>query len=212
MQSYAPHLEPGNYTTPAHDPANGPDAIYSSNLGYGSFASQYSKQPNDVPSTVLNSWVQPPKSGYEVEAGPGGSLVASEHGKSATAPYATGSGWASEFSAGDDSLTQWNLPHWLLDPLLPVMPVSASVSASSFGTTDGSSHVSHELKRNEVVNPELTCFFQPASSAIASGECVGGHPQHRNWICTQCYKSVRKADRVSHHLGHLNLKEWKCTW
>ena len=91
MQSYAPYHEPSNYTTPAHDPDNGPNAVYSSNLGYSGFASQYSKQPNNVLFTVLNSWVQPPKSEYEVKAVPGGSLVASEHGKLATAPYAMGS-------------------------------------------------------------------------------------------------------------------------
>ena len=125
-----------------------------------------------------------------------------------TATYATDSGRASEFSVGDDSLTQWNPAHWVLDPLLAV----TSVSASSFGTTGGSSRVSHELKRNEVVDPELTGCFQPASSVIGLGEGVGKDSQRQHWICTQCHKSVRKADRVSHHLRHLNLKEWKCTW
>ena len=202
VQSYAPYLEPGNYTTPAHDPANGYNGVYLGNLGHSSFPSQYSSQPNNVPPTILGSWVQP------LEAGPRGSPVTSRHDMSGTATYATGSGWTSEVSVGDDSLTQWNPSHSVQDPLLPV----TSVSALSFGTTGGGSRVRHELKRNEVVDPELTGFFQPASSVIASGEDVGKHSQRRQWICTQCYKGVRKAERVSHHLGHLNLKEWTCTW
>ena len=205
VQSYAPYVEPGNYTTPVHDPANGSNGVYPGNLGHSSLTSHYSRQPNDVSPTVLNSWVQP------LEAGARGSSLAFEHDKSGTATYVTGSGWGSEFSVGDDSLTQWNTSHWLLDPFLPATSVpSDSVSASSFGTTDGSSRVSHELKRNEVVDPELTGFFQPALSVIASGECVGKDSQQ--WVCTQCHQNVRKADRMSHHLGHLNLKEWKCTW
>ena len=133
VQSYAPYLEPGNYTTLAHDPADGSNGVYLGNLGHSSFASQYSSQPYDVPPTVLN-WDQP------LEAGPRGSPVTSRHDMSGIATYATCSGWASKFSVGDDSLTH------------------SSVSASRFGTTGGGSHVSHELKRNEVVGaPCIVC-------------------------------------------------------
>lgn len=35
---------------------------------------------------------------------------------------------------------------------------------------------------------------------------------HTLCVCTMCHKDIRKADRVSHCLGHMGLKEWRCEW
>ena len=35
---------------------------------------------------------------------------------------------------------------------------------------------------------------------------------HALCVCTRCHKDIRKADRVSHCLGHMGLKEWRCEW
>ena len=94
----------------------------------------------------------------------------------------------------------------MLDHLLPVTSLSASVeSASSFGITDGSSRVSHEHEGNEVVEPELTGFFQPASSVIALEEDVGKHSQHRQWIFTVSPERMQGRPRVP-PLGALKLE------